>query len=252
MNTNTTNKKSISVSNLTLDLYLNYVRPASIRAGILEDAITEEGRPYHITEEAIANEIESCMRCACFNAGYDGVKRTHDEYIVHEAEQMLYQLDVSVKYCKDEKTVEAVQNLHDEMTAEIERVKAEKTVEAIAQKVEQTKTRSAWSKGVKAYASELLEELAEAVRGGWVKGEALTTRSGFEASMLNGAADWWEYSEGGCALIYDRDIAERLCNPSELKKTKHGEKDPNLSENWIKCQGRALYQAANLILRVAF
>ena len=33
MNTNTTNKKSISVSNLTLDLYLKYVRPAAIRAG---------------------------------------------------------------------------------------------------------------------------------------------------------------------------------------------------------------------------
>lgn len=252
MNTNTTNKKGISVSNLTLDLYLKYVRPAAIEAGILEDAITEEGRPYHIAEETIANEIESDMRSACFNAGYDGVERTHEEYIAHEAEQMLYQIDVSMKYCKDSKTVEALQALRDAMTAEMSRAEAEKMVEAITEKVEQTKARSAWDRGVKAYAEELVEELREAVEGGYVDESDLSNRRLFEKAMLNGAADWRQYSEGGCALCYDGQIAERLCAPWELRKTDNGRKGPNPRESWIDVQSRALYQAAQMILRVAF
>lgn len=252
MNTNTTNKKSISVSNLTLELYLNHVRPAAIKAGILEDAVTEEGRPYHIADEATAKEIEDAMRCACFNAGYDGIERTHEEYIVHEAEQMLYQLDVSAKYCKDSKTVDALRALRDAMAAEIERAKVEKMVETVAHKVEQTKTRSAWERGVKAYAEELVEELREAVDGGYVGADELGSRRLFEEAMLNGAADWKQYSEGGCSLCYDGQIAERLCAPWELRKTENGRRDPNPRESWIDVQSRALFQAAQLILRVAF
>lgn len=248
MNTNTTNKKSISVSNLTLELYLNHVRPAAIKAGILEDAITEEGRPYHIADEATAKEIEDAMRCACFNAGYDGVERTHEEYIAHEAEQMLYQLDVSVKYCKDSKTVEALQALRDAMTAEIERAKIEKMVEAVAQKVEAHKTRSAWQRGVKAYALEMLEEMAFNAKHGYLDADAFSNRKTLREALLNGASDWSQYSWGGCALIYDGDIAERLCTPSELKKTHGGERKPNASEEWLDTQARALGQAAGLIL----
>lgn len=244
-------KKSITVSNLTLSLYLDYVRPAAIKAGLLEDAITEDGKPYHITEEAIAKEIESDMRCACFNAGNDGVQRTHEEYIAHEAEQMLYQIDVSIKYCKDSKVVEALQALRDAMTAEQEPTAAE-IVEQIAAKVEQTKTRSAWSKGVKQYAAELVEELAEAVRGGWVDETDISNRRLLEKAMLNGADSWSQYSEGCSALIYNTDIAERLCTASELRKTDNGHKDPNPRESWIDVQSRALYQAAQLVLNAAF
>lgn len=252
MKTNNTAKKSISVSNLTLDLYLKYVRPAAIKAGLLEDAVTEEGRPYHITDEAIAKEIESDMRCACFNTGNDGVERTHEEYIAEEAEQMLYQLEVSMKYSKDEKVIEALRSLRGEMEAEIERAKAEKTVEAIAQKVEAHKTRSAWDRGVKAYAEELVEKLREAVEGGYVDADDLSNRRLFERAMLNGAADWRQYSEGGSALCYDCQIAERMCAPWELRKTDGGCKDPNPRESWIDVQSRALTQAAQLVLRVAF
>lgn len=241
-------KKSISVSNLTLDLYLHHVRPAAIKAGILEDAVTEEGRPYHITEEAIAKEIEDAMRCACFNAGYDGIERTHDEYIAHEAEKMLYQLDVSVKYCKDGKTVEALQALRDAIAEEIDRAKAEKLVEAIAEKVEQTKTRSAWDRGVKAYALEMLGEMAFNAKHGYLDMDAFSNRKTLREALLNGASDWAQYSWGGSALIYDGDIAERLCTPSELKKTHGGERKPNASEEWLDTQARALGQAAGLIL----
>ena len=247
-------KKCIRVSNLTLDLYLDYVLPAAIKAGIVEE-ISINGGKDHVAEESIAAEIESDMRCACFNAGNDGIERNHEEYIAHEAEQMLYQLDVSLKYCKDSKTVEALQALRDAMTAEDEAEQeptAAEIVEQIASKVEQTKTRSAWSKGVKAYAEELCEELREAAEGGYVEAWELSNRRLFEKAMLNGADNWRQYSEGGCALCYDGQIAERLCAPWELRKTDNGRKDPNPRETWIDVQSRALYQAAQIILNAAF
>ena len=129
---------------------------------------------------------------------------------------------------------------------------AEQIVESVAHKVEQTKPRSAWGRGVKAYAEELVEELREAVEGGYIDEGDLANRRLFERAMLNGAADWTQYSEGGCALCYDGQIAERLCAPWELRRTDHGRKDPNPRENWIDCQSRALYQAAHLVLSLAF
>lgn len=129
---------------------------------------------------------------------------------------------------------------------------AAEIVKQIAAKVEQTKTRSAWSKGVKQYAEELCEELAEAVRGGWVDETDISNRRLLEKAMLNGADSWRQYSEGGCSLCYDGQIAERLCAPWELRKTDNGRKDPNPRESWIDVQSRALYQAAQIVLNAAF
>jgi len=233
-------KKSIRVSNLTLDLYLDYVRPSAIKTGILEDAVTEEGLPYHVTDEAIAKEIEDDMRFACFNAGYDGVKRTHEEYIIHEAEQMLYQIEVSIKYCKDDKTIEALSALHDAMSANVK-------IKKVRKEVEKTSARSAWDKGVTSYAVELIEGLEEAVSGGYVDESDLESPKLLERALLNGARDWNEYSWGGCSLIYNGDIANRLCSPSELKKTGNGERKPNRNEEWLDVQARALFQACELV-----
>ena len=101
--------------------------------------------------------------------------------------------------------------------------------------------RSAWSKGVHAYAVELVESLAES--------DDLSNETLLRKALLNGAGDWQQYSEGGCALVYDTDIAERLCSPSELKRCKGGERQPNSRENWIECQARALSQASALVRR---
>ena len=94
--------------------------------------------------------------------------------------------------------------------------------------------------------------LAEAVEGGYVDESDLSNRRLFEKAMLNGAGSWEQFSEGGCSLCYDGQIAERLCAPWELRKTDNGRKDPNPRENWIAVQTRALYQAAHLILAAAF
>ena len=103
--------------------------------------------------------------------------------------------------------------------------------------------RSAWSKGVHAYAVELVESLADS--------DDLSNETLLEKAMLNGAGDWQQYSEGGCSLVYDADIAERVCSPSELKRVRGGKRNPNSRENWIECQTRALTQAANLVLGAA-
>lgn len=105
--------------------------------------------------------------------------------------------------------------------------------------------RSAWGRGVTAYALELLDSIEEAIKGGWLPLDELETAKGRKAAMLNGASDWSDYSWGGCSLIYNGDIAERLCTPSELKRTRGGEWRPNASEEWLDTQARALFQASN-------
>lgn len=72
-----------------------------------------------------------------------------------------------------------------------------------------------------------------------------------EADLLNGASNWSQYSWGGCSLIYDRDIAERTCNPSELKKTRNCERKPNSRKEYLDVQARALFQAAQRIRNIA-
>jgi hypothetical protein len=118
-----------------------------------------------------------------------------------------------------------------------------KKIKELKQAIENEKARSVWSKAVKIYANELVEEMED-------------TREfyGSPADMkdlLNGASDWKQYSEGGCSLIYDADIAERTSNPTELKITRNGERNPNSRESWLDVQARALYQAANMIKRLA-
>lgn len=115
----------------------------------------------------------------------------------------------------------------------------------LLQKVESVKVRGAWNKGVKMYAIELLDD-ADANR----ECPEFTSLSELKDAIFNGASDWMQYSEGGCSLIYNADIAERLCSPSELKKNKNGMNNPNSRENWIQCQARALFQAWELIKRV--
>ena len=109
--------------------------------------------------------------------------------------------------------------------------------DVIFERVAHLNPRSAWNRGVMRYALELINTVEI--------GEEIT-----EKRLLNGAKDWKEYSEGGCDLINDELICRRLCTPSEIKKTKNGERRPNKQETWMDTQTRALYQAYMLIMRV--
>ena len=118
-----------------------------------------------------------------------------------------------------------------------------KTIQEIRNIIETTKTRSAWDRGVNTYALELLEE--------YKNNYGADACAPCEKDLLNGAADWKQYSWGGCSLIYNGDIAQRLCSPSELKKTRNGEKRPNSREEWLDTQARALFQADQRIRNIA-
>lgn len=100
------------------------------------------------------------------------------------------------------------------------------------------KDRSAWDRGVNAYALELLDNLAE------LTPDDLADPESVRGALLNGADTWERYSYGGCSLIYDCDIAARLCTPSELRRCKGGDLNPNSREIWLDVQARALFQAA--------
>ena len=114
--------------------------------------------------------------------------------------------------------------------------------------LEARKDRSAWDKGVTAYAIDLLDQYQE--RAEFERREA-ASRKELEEWLLNGASTWGEYSWGGSAQIYNRDIAKRLCNPSELKRTHNGERRPNSREEWLDVQARALAQAAKRLIDAA-
>lgn len=113
----------------------------------------------------------------------------------------------------------------------------------VKETLEQRKDRSAWSRGVNGYAVDMLQQIEEYYKGGYISADDLETWTTAEAVALNGARDWDEYSWGGSALVYDGDIAAALCNPSELKKTRNGERRPNSREEWLDVQARALRQA---------
>jgi hypothetical protein len=108
-----------------------------------------------------------------------------------------------------------------------------KTTAEITARIEATNPRSHWSRAVKAYALEMLEELED--------------QPPTPENLLGGADDWSAYSYGGSALVYTSDIATRLCTPSELKRKKGGELPPRPGIHWLDCQARALSQAARLI-----
>ena len=72
-----------------------------------------------------------------------------------------------------------------------------------------------WRQGVYQYAYMILAN---------VEGDELS-----EKHLLNGADNWYRYSEGGLALAYDYDIANAVCTNTKLKRW--GTREFTLGEN---------------------
>ena len=174
---------------------------------------------------------EACIRIQLYT------DRIHKAHLDQIAEAMM----------KYEPTTEPAAEEAQEAQEATEEAQQECTLDRVAAELEARKDRSAWDKGVTVYALELVEELK-----GLAAYEGRNPEPGKECRewMLNGAQDWNQYSWGGSSLVYDCDIAERLCTPSELKKTRHGERRPNSQEEWLDTQARALTQACNRVARV--
>lgn len=135
-------------------------------------------------------------------------------------------------------------------TETAERAEAPEIIARMAEIIAALPARSAWSRAKKEYAAELLDNLRGAAAYAAETGtpSPLADRETVRAALLNGTRDWSEYSWGGCALIYDGDIAARVCTPSELRRTHGGQRDPNPRETWLDVQARALHQAGAAVL----
>ena len=106
--------------------------------------------------------------------------------------------------------------------------------------VEEIPNTSAWKKGVKEYADELLDNLEEKAQ---YYERLPRNEKELKEWLLNGAMDCKDYSYTYCSIKYDSQIAERLCTPSELKKKDGGRLAPNSQESWLDVQTRALRDA---------
>ena len=125
------------------------------------------------------------------------------------------------------------------------KIKIENFEQAIYEK--STSAKSAWNRGVAKYALDIISDLQE--RG--IK-EIAPESPLFLKQCLNGAEDWQQYSDGGCSLICDFEIVERLATDSEKRKYKAGRLErPNARESWLDCQARALLQAFRLLKETA-
>ena len=110
--------------------------------------------------------------------------------------------------------------------------------------IDKRRLRSAWDRGVRAYAHELLGNLFY-----WTVSMArkLDGLEEAEEKALNGAKSWEQYSRSGFSLAADWEIAERLCTPSELERCRGGLRKPNPREDWVDTQARALFQAWKML-----
>lgn len=129
----------------------------------------------------------------------------------------------------------------------------------------QKPARSHWDRAVIEDAEEMLQEAIDNLRDN--PEEAPRDLTALTAELLNvsirtlqswggdngngGIKDLYkcthESSWGGSHLCYDYDIARHYCTPSELKRTRDGERRPNAREEWLDVQARAIYQALSKI-----
>ena len=119
-------------------------------------------------------------------------------------------------------------------------------VNEIRVRLEAIKTRSCWERGVQGFALDLLENYKNICEYCENNGQPVPELN--EETLLNGADDWNAYCYGGCALIYDGDIAEALCTPSMLKKKDGGRLAPDSRHTWMDLQRGAYKQAYRLLM----
>ena len=109
-----------------------------------------------------------------------------------------------------------------------------------------------WTRAVCQYAMEMLESFEE--------NNGFDVEKLNEKSLLRGARDWQQYSNGGFSLVGNSEIAERLCSPTQLYIYERGMKAPvgmktlqgtaHSDSSWIDVQAVALKQAAEMVLEV--
>lgn len=82
----------------------------------------------------------------------------------------------------------------------------------VLKKIKFSKANSAWDRGVRMTAYDLVVNVDDKVFDDAIKNFNL------KAALLNGAESWNQYSWGGCALCYDVDIAKKILYTIRIKK----------------------------------
>lgn len=198
-----------------------------------------DGRGNHSTLVVIAESAEQAAAYYTVEQGVNVITCTETSWPEPEQPRGHVPLDWVAPAAEPETETETA-----------ERAEAPEIIARMAEIITAAPARSAWSRAKKEYAAELLGNLRGAAAYAAETGtpSPLTDRETVRAALLNGARDWSEYSWSGCALIYDSDIAARVCTPSELRRTHGGQRDPNPREKWLDVQARALYQAGAVLM----
>lgn len=122
--------------------------------------------------------------------------------------------------------------------------KTPKTYTEIYNLLTQEKPRSAWARGVNNIAIDMVNEILENTDGN----DAQHFKRVDDFARHFYGVSLREAVDGGSFLIYDRDIAENFCTPSELKRVKNGERNPNSRETWLDVMYCGAYQAIRHII----
>lgn len=96
--------------------------------------------------------------------------------------------------------------------------------------------RGQWNKTMAYYADFLLDSYIDICKWYADQNEAIPALS--LDTVLNGALGWHQYSYGGCALVYDGDIAKTVFTPAQFTKWEQGRKVTD--EPMLDIQARAL------------
>lgn len=118
------------------------------------------------------------------------------------------------------------------------------TVNKAIATLEQLNPRSKWGRAVRDDAVDMLGNLGNGDM------ELPSDRHELRELLLDGAADWTQYSYDGCALVYNVDIAEHYFTPSQLRRymaRRHDESMAFNGETLLDMQARALRMSEHLI-----
>jgi len=112
-----------------------------------------------------------------------------------------------------------------------------KTVAYIRSELENLPASNHWTKGVKAYAIDMFEEIVNS-------GELVSVKNISEKDLLDGAKNWNEYSWHGRTVCYDH-IIRKILDPNDS-----GEQARSTDgKAWLDVQAEALEQATKILLR---
>lgn len=101
---------------------------------------------------------------------------------------------------------------------------------------ETERKRGQWNKATAYYADFLLDSYIEICK--WCADQNAAIPALSLDLVLNGASGWHQYSYGGCALVYNGDIAKVVFTPAQFAEWEQGRKVT--AEPLLDIQARAL------------